>query len=634
MSQPQRHWLEEFRRYTQVRSPRKFYFYAILLGAFTGLFALGFNLGLGWLEHFFLVKLAGAPLGHPAGEFHFKESAEPRFVPWLFFLLPVAGGFLAGWIAERFAPEVAGTGINETIRSFHERESKVSGRIPIFKTLATYFTLAGGGSAGKEGPLSQIGSALGSFMGQLFGLGPKARRSLFLCGVAGALGAIFRAPLGGALAAVEILYTEDFESDSLIPAILSSMTAYFVYTSFLGFGNIHIFDLPDFVFQDWRELVFYLALGILAYLVAFVFVRVYRGSERLFQKTRLPLHWRAALGGLGVGILGLLTWEVVGSGFGFLQTLVRGDTVFSRGGILFDLISLIHIAPVWVNTVLFLGVIVLLKIVATSFTLTSGGSGGVFGPSLVIGGALGAMVGITGTNLFPGIVENYAPFVVVGMAGFFAGVANAPIASVIMVCELTGGYELLPPLMVVTTISLILARKVSIYSGQRLNKFQSPAHKWDMTNDFLKDLTIGQAFDPGRDLSILPHGTSARKIYRLSKEKQQSDFVITGDSNKIYLGVLCLRHIPFSLYGQKQKTAADFLEDPAPPPLKPDHPLTHGLEQLLHWDLDKLAVVNDENQVLGYLTFRDILKTYRREVTRYSLAEKGKKNSTAPPEAP
>jgi CIC family chloride channel protein len=204
------------------------------------------------------------------------------------------------------------------------------------------------------------------------------------------------------------------------------------------------------------------------------------------------------------------------------------------------------------------------------------------------------------------------------MGGFFAGVANAPIAAVIIVCEMTGSYELLAPLMAVAMISLIFSHKFNIYPGQKLNKFHSPAHAWDMTNDFLMDLKIEDAINPEHRESILDEFVMVKDLYQISRETQQSDFIITENKTRKYLGILSLRHVYQARgkeFSESRRRVGEIIEEKIPP-LKTEDSLSTGLQNILNRDLDKMPVVDNTNVLIGYLTFRDILDSYNKRVNK------------------
>ena len=482
-----------FRKLIGVTNSKKIYFYSIFIGILSGFAALGFSYLLAVVEDFSFHQFAGVDFGYAEGEFSFSSNKNHSvFKPIFFFSLPIVGLFLSGLFVQLFDKKAGGAGTDALIHSFHEEKGKITFKTPFVKTFATIATLASTGSAGKEGPIAHIGAGLGSIFSKILGCGPRAGRSIFIAGMAGALGAIFRAPLGAAIVSVEILYTEDFESDSLIPAIISSIAGYFVFTAFRGFDSV--FEIKEIMFSNWQELFFYVILGILCSLFGYLFVKMYSTIKEWFTLLKIPISVRTALGGLAIAIIGVFSQESIGSGFGFLQKLMREETFNSVG-----LLGNYFFDPENVNNIYYviayLFIIVILKIIATSFTIGSGASGGVFGPSIFIGGVLGAAIGLIAQHFYPEVVTSPVPYLVVGMAGFFAGVANAPIGSVIMVCELTGSYKLLAPLLVVAVLSIILSSRFSIYTGQKINKFHSPAHSWDMKNDTLSKIQVEQTYE-------------------------------------------------------------------------------------------------------------------------------------------
>ncbi|MCU0692771.1 MAG: chloride channel protein [Polyangiaceae bacterium] len=364
--------------------------YSVLVGLFSGAGAVAFFYALEWVTHVAFSQGAGVALAGPAGENLFEGQPGP-WRPWLFFLLPIAGGLVSGLIVYTWAPEAEGHGTDAMIEAFHKKRGLIRTRVPFLKAAATIATLGTGGCAGREGPIAQIGAGLGSWLAVRFGLTTRERRVLLLAGTAGGLGAIFRSPLGGALTAVEILYREDFESEALLPSIISSVTAYAVFSSVFGYD--HIFALPEeLVFRNPVELVFYAILGVVCIPVGILYIRLFYGArDRVFRPLPIPKHVKPMLGGLGVALLGLALPQVYGAGWGQIQLALFGQ--------------------------LSLGVMLALvfgKIAATSLTIGSGGSGGVFGPTLFIGGMLGGAIGLAAHRFFPHIVTQPGAYVLVG----------------------------------------------------------------------------------------------------------------------------------------------------------------------------------------------------------------------------
>lgn len=592
-------WLDLTGVFTDINT-RKIYFYSILIGILAGAGALLFNGVLRVATSVTMdtwVRLAiPMPSGEPADMM--MTGGPPR--RWLLLLLPAVGGLISGLLVKTFAPEAEGTGTDSYIDAFHNKGGMMRRRVPLIKALATIATLASGGSAGKEGPIAQTGAGIGSTLGHYLKMGARARRTMMVAGAAGGLGAIFRAPLGGALTAVEVLYKEDLETDALTPAILSSVTAYTVFCSVHGFH--HVFDFGGAPFHSPIQLLFYVVLGLFCSGAGYLYVRLMHGSKRHFFD-RLPVNKYLVppIGGLMVGAIGFFFPQVMGQGFGYVQQVIHGGTV---DGLQATAGALLLLA--------------VLKIATTSFTIASGGSGGVFAPSLFIGAMLGGFVGTASQRLFPALVPDPTAYVVVGMGAFFAGVANAPIASLLMVCELTGAYELLPALMVVATVALITSRGWSIYAAQIDNKFYSRAHLWEMNPNVLKQVTIREAMrGVYRRDAIIQSNLALSGIDAIVRDTGQTDLVLQNERGELS-GLVALEDL-----GDREGTehlsalvvAYDLVNRPTIS-LSPEDNLIRALEYFGDREFDKIPIVETRDgreELLGYMQYRDIIRFYQRE---------------------
>ncbi|RIL04468.1 MAG: chloride channel protein [Proteobacteria bacterium] len=578
---------------------RTIYLYSIVIGILAGAGALLFNEALRLATEVTMGAWVQLAVPAPAGEPHALAAPEGPPRRWLLLVLPVLGGVVSGLLVKTFAPEAEGTGTDSYIDAFHNKGGTMRRRVPLVKALATIATLASGGSAGKEGPTAQTGAGIGSLVGHYLEMGARARRTMLVAGCAGGLGAIFRAPLGGALTAVEVLYKEDLETDALMPAILSSVTAYTVFCSVNGFH--HVFAFGGAPFHSPIQLLFYLVLGLVCSAAGYLYVRFMHGSKKHFFD-RLPVNRYLVppIGGLMVGLVGFFFPQVMGQGFGYVQQVLAGGTVDGMNA-----------------TAGVLLLLAVLKIATTSFTISSGGSGGVFAPSLFIGAMLGGFVGTLSHELFPDLVPDAAPYAVVGMGAFFAGVANAPIASLLMVCELTGAYELLPPLMLVATVALITSRRWSIYTMQVDNKFYSRAHLWEMNPNVLRRVTIREAMRGvyGR-VAIVRDDLPWSALESWVRDTGQSDLVLQNERGELS-GLVALRDL-----GDREDmdhvgalvVAHDLVNRPAIA-LTPDDNLIQALEYFGDREFDKLPIVETQGRkrLLGYVQYRDILRFYRRE---------------------
>jgi CIC family chloride channel protein len=565
----------------------------VVVGAMTGLGAIAFYAGIEALQHLLLRVLAGFSLPAPAGEDLFDGPAGP-FRPWLLFVFLGAVGLFTGWLLHRFLPQTRHGGTDGTdtmIKAFHRQEGHLPPAVPIMKVGTSILTIAAGGSAGREGPISLLGAGCGSWLASRLRLTAKERRILLLAGAAGGLGAIFRAPLGGALTAVEVIYREDFEAEALLPSIVSSVVSYSLFT--LVFGAEPIFGIPSFEFSDIRELPVYALLGLVCAVTGWFYVRTFRAIKyRVFWPLtdRLGFMPALGLGGLAMACLGYRFPELLGGGTGWLEMAMLGK------------LSVTMMAGMIVG-----------KTVATSVVIGSGMSGGMFAPALFVGGMTGGVVGSLGQRFFPSVVAEPGGYVLVGMAALFAGIANAPIGPLVMVCELTQGYGLLAPLMLATAVTLVLGRHASLYENQVDNKFESPAHVGDATINILEREKVEGHFRLGR-VSIVEEGTHFGALTDIIVNSNELCFPVRGAQDRI-TGILAVEDLRKVLYEDtlcELLVAGDVARKAVL--LRPDEDLYAALLKFVESDLAQLPVVDGEDptRVLGMLAREDVFTAYAR----------------------
>ncbi|MCY0906150.1 chloride channel protein [Arthrobacter sp. H14-L1] len=405
---------------------------AILVGAGAGLAAVAFR----WLISIATLIFTGtsdysASHGHPG---------HP-WAPWLggFFvvLAPVVGGLLYGPLVQRFAPEARGHGVPEVMYAVSQHGGRIKGRVALVKALASAICIGSGGSVGREGPIVQIGSALGSWLARIFRMPESRVRALVACGAAGGIAATFNAPIAGVFFALELILA-DFAAGSFGAVVLASVTASIIGRSFLG--NEAFLKLPAFTITSAAEYPLFILLGLLAAIAGVGFTRILYLIEDLCDWAWHGPAWlRPAAGGVLLGLLLLVLPQMYGVGYPVMQAGVAGS--YAVG---------------------FLVLLLVGKIVATSLTIGIGGSGGVFAPSLFIGAMLGAAFGEVAGFLVPALNGQVGAFALVGMGAVFAGAARAPITAVIIMFELTGEYSIILPLMlaivVATGVSKIMSR--------------------------------------------------------------------------------------------------------------------------------------------------------------------------------
>ena len=356
---------------------------------------------------------------------------------WFVVLAPVVGGLIYGPLVSRFAPEARGHGVPEVMFAVNRQGGRMRPQVPVVKSLASAVCIGSGGSVGREGPIVQIGSALGSVTGQLMRVSESQLRLLVACGAAGGISATFNAPIAGVFFALELIL-RNFETRSFGLVVLSSVTADAIGRAV--FGSHPFLSLPTFTFSSPLELLLYAGLGVLATGVGLGFIRVLYSGEDIADRLWKGPEWlRPAVGGVLLGLLLLAVPEMYGVGYPVLQNAVSGHYVI----------------------LVLLGLLVA-KVLATSTTIWIGGSGGVFAPSLFMGAMLGSAYGAVAHDLMPHLAASAGAYGLVGMGAVFAACARAPITAVLIIFELTGDYQIILPLMfaivVATTLSNALTR--------------------------------------------------------------------------------------------------------------------------------------------------------------------------------
>ncbi len=521
-------------------------------------------------------------------------------VPWYLALIPAAGGLITGLIVYTWAPEAEGHGTDAAIDAFHNKKGKIRPRVPLIKTITSAITIGSGGSAGREGPIAQIGAGFASYLATRLHLSDQERRIMMVAGMGGGIGSIFRAPLGGALFATEVLYSEaDFEYEAIIPAIISSIVGYSVFSSIVGWGAL--FTTPEFSFQNPLELFFYFLLAIFCSGLGYIYVKVFYGlRDSFFSRLPIPKHFRPALGGLMIGCLALVYPQVLGSGYGWVQLAIYGKMAIG-------LMLILAFA----------------KILATSFTISSGGSGGVFAPSLVIGAMLGGAFGGIIHQIAPTIATQPSAYIIVGMAGFFAGAANTPISTLIMVCELSGNYGLLPPLMLVSVCAILFSRGFTIYAKQVPSRTESPAHRGEFLMDVLEGLKVKDAVRIPNPVSIVQEDTPLTEILKLITFSRSSYFPIVNASGALsgIFDIHDVRRILTDEFLPHLVIARDIAVEEVIT-VKPGDDLKTALMKFTIKNLEELPIVapDDPKKVIGMITRRHLINAYNQELSAKGTA--------------
>lgn len=409
---------------------------------------------LDFIGHYHAISVAAA---------HAMGMPPKPFTHW-YWWVPIAttlGGLVAGALIYWLAPETEGHGTDATLIAFHRNNGRMRARAPFVKIIVSAITIGSGGSGGREGPTAQIASGVGAIVGALFKLPDEERRLVMLIGMAAGLSAIFKSPLGTAIFAVEILYSRmAFEGSALIYTLISAAVAYAITGAFSGYTPLFLLPVSHRVVQP-LDLMWFALLGILAGGLGALLPAVYYRIRDAFRTLKVPNYFKPAIGGLAVGVIGIAVPPIIGGGYGYMQFVLQGGTGLA----------------VWVLLLFSLG-----KILTLSLTIGSGGSAGMFGPTLYVGAMLGAAFAAL-LNLFHlGVDSSW--LAVVGMAAVFAGGARVPIASMVMVIEMTGGFQLIMPTMIAVALAFIVqltltrhAKYPTIYEAQVPTPAESPAHR-------------------------------------------------------------------------------------------------------------------------------------------------------------
>lgn len=444
----------ELRRLIGATYLRKWLVLGAIIGVVAGLGAVVFINALQLATHFLVGYLGGYHPPTPLGEGHSPGTGTSH--SWRIPAVVALGAFVAGLLVFRFAPEAEGHGTDAAIDAVHRNPSSIRSRVSLVKIVASAITIGAGGSGGREGPTAQISAGFASLLARRLRLSPADARIAVTVGIGSGIGAIFRAPLGGAVLGAEILYRDDAEVEALLPSIIASIVAFSIFGAVQGYGPI-FGSLGGYHFAHPLQLLYFGLIGIACGLIGRLYARSFYGVTALFRRLPATRYLKPALGGLATGLIGIALPGVLGTGYGWVQTSMSP--------------GLLHLS-LWVVLLLPFA-----KIVATSCSIGSGGSGGIFGPGMVIGGFTGAAVWRLLHGVAPAMPHQAAPFVVVGMIACFGSIAHAPLAVMLMVVEMTGSLTVLAPAMVAVGLATLTVGDATIYRSQLKSRAESAAHR-------------------------------------------------------------------------------------------------------------------------------------------------------------
>ncbi|MFG2718511.1 chloride channel protein [Streptomyces sp. NPDC048416] len=549
---------------------------------------IGVGAGLGSIAFRWLIKVfTGLFTGHAdyAGAGHAANLHVAWLGPYFVLLAPVIGGLLYGPLVDRFAKEARGHGVPEVMLAVAQRGGRINPNVSVVKALASALTIGSGGSVGREGPIVQIGSALGSTLGRIVKVTEGRMKLLVACGAAGGIAATFNAPLAGVFFAMELIL-RDFAIESFGAVVLSSVAASVIGRA--AFGDVAFLNLPAFHVEHVAQYGLFALLGIVAGAVGIGFTRIlYWIEDACDWAWRGPEWLRPAAGGLLLGLLLLVLPQMYGVGYPVLENAAEGKYAAA-----------------------FLLLLLAGKILATSLTIGIGGSGGVFAPSLFMGAMLGAAYGVGMQSLLPGTAGAVGAYALVGMGAVFAGASRAPITAVVILFELTGEYSIILPLMLAIVTATATSR---LLSRDTVYTLKLRRRGIDLDGPASGAPLGGQQVD---EVMEQPPGTLAVEA-ELTAAATELSLSVHGvlpvvDKNGQYVGVITARAVAEALADEPGSAGSgaiveDLVEQPAS--LTPDQPLAAALHALISHSGTGLPVLDAERaRLVGWLTHQSALR--------------------------
>jgi len=553
---------------------------ALLIGVLCGFAAVGFH----HLIHFFQTLFWDME--------EVTASTLRATSWWMLALVPALGGLLVGPIIHFLSPEAKGHGVPEVMLAVAQNNGIMRGRVVIGKALTSALTIASGGSAGREGPIIQIGAAIGSKVGQLLRASSQHLRTFAGCGAAAGLAATFNAPIAATLFTVEVIIGE-YSVLQFTPIVISAVIATVISRYY--WGSEPVFKVPDYELVSTWEFGPYILLGILSGFMALALMRLIFKAEDRFESWKVPGWLKPALGGLMLGVIGIGLPQIYGDGYDTVDSVLHGGLAG------------------WLVVLLILG-----KLVGTSLTLGSGGSGGVFMPSLFLGAMTGSMVGHAAGWMLGDLAGSPGGYALVGMGGIVAGAMHAPITAMLMMFELTGNYTIILPLMTVCILSTLvtnliqresiytqkLARKgIDLFRGRTLDIFKA----WKVRDCMKKEAPVIAATAKASEV--------AKQIMQI-----EGGTLYVVDESGGYVGTIRLHDLkqvltrPDSI---EHGILATDLADTRAPVCHPDESLQDALLKFERSGLTELPIVESLNgRFAGVLPYSELIAHYNEEVFR------------------
>jgi len=558
---------------------------AILIGLLGGFGAVGIQ---------YLIKLIQKIFW---GNWEFSLEYVISLPVYMKILVPTFGGLLVGIIVYFFASEAKGHGVPEVMASIALRSGIIRPRVVFGKLLASALCIGTGGSVGREGPVIQIGSAIGSSVGQFTRVNPNRMKIFVACGAAAGIAAAFNAPVAGALFSVEVILG-DFGVAQFSPIVIAAVVATVVSRTF--FGDFPAFVVPKYELVSPNELFFYALLGLISGFIALLYIKVLYKFEDFFEDLKIPGVLKTVIGGLLIGVLGIFIPNIYGVGYNSMDMALHGQMIWT--------------------TMLML---VFVKIIATSITLGSGGSGGIFAPSLFIGTMTGGFFGALIHQYIPNTASPGA-YALVGMGALVAGATHAPITAILIIFEMTTDYKIILPLMISCVIATLLTTKIqreSIYTLKLIRRGVNLFRGREV--NILRSLPVSEIMQANP--SVIPARTNFNELMNLLMESSHTQFFVTDSSGRLS-GSISIQDVRRALAHEEYLSnllIAQDLVNPNIARLNQEDTLDTAMKLFGQFGSDEIPVVDskDENKIIGSVRYRDIISAYNRELVKKDMLQ-------------
>ena len=510
--------------------------------------------------------------------------------------VPVVGSMVVGFVIQFYAREAKGHGVPEVMEAIALHNGIIRARVVFAKLFSSAIYIGAGGSVGREGPVIQIGSAIGSAVGQFIRVNPQRMRVFVACGAASGIAAAFNAPIAGALFAVEIILG-DFAVAQFSPIVISSVMATVVSRHFLG--DHLAFSIPVYHLVSPWELIPYAVLGLLSGLVALLFIKVLYGMEDFFDKWKTNDIIKTMLGGLGIGLTALLFPYVLGVGYETMDNALLGNMTWKL-----------------------MFILIFIKIFATSLSLASGGSGGIFAPSLFLGTMTGGFFGALVYQFWPGLSGGAGAYALVGMGAVVAGATHAPITAILIIFEMTNDYKIILPLMIAVIIATLLTTKLqkeSIYTMKLIRRGIDLFGGREV--NLLKSIKISSIIN--KDILTIPPEMNLMNMLKLLKATNHNQLYVVNNKEK-YLGSISMMEMK-PLLGEESEVsnliiALDLMNKNFPL-VKEDDNLDTIMKFFVKWESEEFPVINSDKAVIGSISRYQAINSYNQELAARNVSE-------------